>query len=249
MSRAGLANRHLRNRPARGAHLREWSLREPCSSAEGGAGACSILANRAARFCRPRPAARRLHSSKAIVATLPGADERIGDIPRPREGRPRRRRGARSRGGPPAARRVTDAAPATALRPEGPCSARVRRCRDWSDTGSETARGVGAAPLLVGFARVARTERTELRGECSRSLCAKQDGGQRLADAHGRTKAGAFGGGVDRERKSRDAAPSRRSLLPFREKRSQRPAERPGCCGPDARCRFAFRPGRAVGAK
>ena len=27
-------------------------------------------------------------------------------------------------------RRVADAAPATALRPEGPCSARVRRCRD-----------------------------------------------------------------------------------------------------------------------
>ena len=56
--------------------------------------------------------------------------DRIGDIPRPREGRPRRRRGARSRGRPPAARRVTDAAPATALRPEGPCSAGVRRCRD-----------------------------------------------------------------------------------------------------------------------
>ena len=188
MSRAGLANRHLRNRPARGAHLREWSLREPCSSAQGGAGACSLLANHTARSCGTKAGGATIAFLESDRRDLPGADERIGDIRRPREGRPRRRRGARSRGGPPAARRVTDAAPATALRPEGPCSARVRRCRDWSDTGSETARGVGAAPLLAGFARVARTERTELRGECSRSLCAKQDGGQRLADAHGRTK-------------------------------------------------------------
>jgi hypothetical protein len=45
--------------------------RRPCSSAEGGAGACSILANRTTRFCGPRPAARRLHSSRAIVATSP----------------------------------------------------------------------------------------------------------------------------------------------------------------------------------
>ena len=57
-----------------------------------------------------------------------GADERFGDIPRPGQGRPRRRRGARFRGGPPA--EVADAAPATALRPERPCCARVRRCRD-----------------------------------------------------------------------------------------------------------------------
>jgi hypothetical protein len=56
---------------AAGTHRREWWLREPCSSAEGEAGACWILANRTSRFCGPRPAARRLHSSRAIVATSP----------------------------------------------------------------------------------------------------------------------------------------------------------------------------------
>ena len=57
--------------PAARAHRGECSLREACSSADGRAGACSILANRTARFCGPRPAARRLHSSRAIVATSP----------------------------------------------------------------------------------------------------------------------------------------------------------------------------------
>ena len=46
-----------------------------------------------------------------------------GDIPRPGRGRPRPRRGARFRGELPAAAEVADAAPATALRPEGPCCA------------------------------------------------------------------------------------------------------------------------------
>jgi hypothetical protein len=59
-----------------------------------------------------------------------GASERKGDIPRPGRGRPRRRRDVRFRGGPPAAAEVADAASATALRPEGPCCAKVRRCPD-----------------------------------------------------------------------------------------------------------------------
>ena len=42
----------------------------------------------------------------------------------------RRRRGARFRGGLLAAAEVADAAPATALRPWGPCCARLRRCPD-----------------------------------------------------------------------------------------------------------------------
>ncbi len=54
----------------------------------------------------------------------------LGDIPRPDQGRPRRRRGARFRGGLPAAAEVADGAPATALKPEGSCCATVRRCRD-----------------------------------------------------------------------------------------------------------------------
>ena len=52
-----------------------------------------------------------------------GASERKGDIPRPGRGRPRRRRDVRLRGGLLAAAEVADAAPATALRPEGPCCA------------------------------------------------------------------------------------------------------------------------------
>ena len=59
-----------------------------------------------------------------------GACERKGDIPRPGRGRPRRRRDVRFRGGLPAAAEVADAAPATPLRPEGPCCAKVRRCPD-----------------------------------------------------------------------------------------------------------------------
>ena len=54
----------------------------------------------------------------------------FGDIPHPREGRPRRRRGVRFCGGSPAAAESLTTPPATALRPEGPCSARVRCCRD-----------------------------------------------------------------------------------------------------------------------
>ena len=46
------------------------------------------------------------------------------------QGRLRRRCGARFRGGLPAAAELADADPATALRAEGPCCARVRRCRD-----------------------------------------------------------------------------------------------------------------------
>jgi hypothetical protein len=46
------------------------------------------------------------------------------------EGRPGHRRGARFRGGLLAAAEVADAAPATALRPEGPSCARLRRCPD-----------------------------------------------------------------------------------------------------------------------
>ena len=53
---------------AGGADRREWSPREPCSSAEGGGGACPILANPTARFRGTRPVARRSHSSRAIVA-------------------------------------------------------------------------------------------------------------------------------------------------------------------------------------
>src|SRR5438309_8585073 len=70
-------------------------------------------------------------ASRATIAFLesdrpgaPRAGDAYGDIPRPRQGRPRRRRGARFRRGLPAAAEVADAAPATALRPEGPCYAR-----------------------------------------------------------------------------------------------------------------------------
>ena len=66
-----------------------------------------------------------------------GACERKGDIPRPGRGRPRRRRAARFRGELPAAAEVADAAPATALRPEGPCCAAAPLPR-LSDSGSQT---------------------------------------------------------------------------------------------------------------
>ena len=73
-----------------------------------------------------------------------------GDIPRPGRGRPRRRRGARFRGGLPAAAEVADAAPATAPRPEEPCCAKVRRCPDCPALAARRARfGVAfAAPPL-----------------------------------------------------------------------------------------------------
>jgi hypothetical protein len=74
---------------------------------------------------RGRPGGRSLRSRSRSRAGLC-----LGDIPRPRQGRSRRRRGARFRGGLPAAAEVADAAPATALRPEGPCCPWVRRCRD-----------------------------------------------------------------------------------------------------------------------
>ena len=94
-----------------------------------------------------------------------------GDIPRPGRGRPRRRRGARFRGGLLAAAEVADAAPATALRPEGPCCAAAALPR-LSDTGSETAGGGAAALMLPGFDRLASTGRIEVPLACSRSLCA-----------------------------------------------------------------------------
>jgi len=50
---------------------------------------------------------------------------RLGDVPRPRQGRPRRRLGPRFRDGLPAAAEVADAASATALKPEGSAA---RRC-------------------------------------------------------------------------------------------------------------------------
>jgi hypothetical protein len=65
-----------------------------------------------------------------VLSGIAGPASAKGDVPRPGRGRPRRRRGARFRGGLPAAAEVADAAPATALRPEGPCRAKVRRCPD-----------------------------------------------------------------------------------------------------------------------
>ena len=60
---------------------REWSLREPCSSAEGGGGACSILAN----TDRPVRANRARGTTSAFVESdrreLPRAGERSGDDP------------------------------------------------------------------------------------------------------------------------------------------------------------------------
>jgi len=53
-----------------------------------------------------------------------------GDISRPGRRRSQRRRGARFRDGLLDAAEVADAAPATALRPKGPCCARLRRCPD-----------------------------------------------------------------------------------------------------------------------
>ena len=85
-------------------------------------------ARRDARHTLGREAERVLQSLLFYLASR--ACERKGDIPRPRRGRPRRRRGARFRGGLLAAAEIADAAPATALRPEGPCCAKVRRCPD-----------------------------------------------------------------------------------------------------------------------
>ena len=58
-----------------------------------------------------------------VPSGIAGPASAKGDIPRPGRGRPRRRRGARFRGELPAAAEVADAAPATALRPKGPCCA------------------------------------------------------------------------------------------------------------------------------
>jgi hypothetical protein len=54
--------------PARGAHLREWSLREPCSSAQGGAGASWIRAN------ADRPLGREAAATRPGVSPLPSRD-------------------------------------------------------------------------------------------------------------------------------------------------------------------------------
>jgi hypothetical protein len=67
--------------PPVGTHRQEWSLREPCSSAEGGAGACSILAS----TDRPVRSNRAGGATSAFLKSdrrdLPEADERNGDDP------------------------------------------------------------------------------------------------------------------------------------------------------------------------
>jgi len=67
------------------------------------------------------------------------------------EGRPGHRRGARFRDGLLAAAEVADAAPATALRPEGPSCARLRRCPDCPEALARPAGATiaGIAALLL----------------------------------------------------------------------------------------------------
>jgi hypothetical protein len=84
-------------------------------------------ARRDARHTLGREAAGVLHRSSPIGHR--GPESAKGDIPRPGRGRPWRRRGARFRGGLHAAE-VADAAPTTALRPDGPRCARLRCCPD-----------------------------------------------------------------------------------------------------------------------
>jgi hypothetical protein len=98
-----------------------------------------------------------------------GADDRIGDIPRPRQGRPRRRRGARFRGRLLAAVELADAALATALGPDGPCCARVRRCRDCPVAEALVAWiGVGIMAPLVHRRQCRRRRRDGRSCACSR---------------------------------------------------------------------------------
>ena len=78
-----------------------------------------------------------------------------GDIRHPREGRPRRRRGVRFCGGSPAAAESLTTPPATALRPEGPCSARVRCCRDCP----AAAAGGGAGRVAIVPASIGKRQR------------------------------------------------------------------------------------------
>jgi hypothetical protein len=72
--------------------------------------------------------AERCPSIAFVPSGIAGPASAKGDIPRPGRGRPRRRRGARFRGGLLAAAELADAAPATALTPHGRCCARLPRC-------------------------------------------------------------------------------------------------------------------------
>jgi hypothetical protein len=83
-------------------------------------------------------------STARAHARATGPASAKGDVARPGRGRPQRRRGARFRGGLLAAAEVADAAPDTALTPEGPCCARLRRCPDCP--GAEVSSAAIAAP-------------------------------------------------------------------------------------------------------
>jgi len=89
-------------------------------------------ARRDARHTIEREAEGVLHRYRSVGHR--GAPERKGDTPRPGRGRPRRRRGARFRGGPLAAAENAPRRP-PAIRREGPCCKKVRRCTDLSDSG------------------------------------------------------------------------------------------------------------------
>ena len=74
------------------AKRRERSVRGPCSSAEGGAGACSISANADPRLRRTARVASRAHSSIAIVAISPWRTRQRRHRSRPSGRRASRRR-------------------------------------------------------------------------------------------------------------------------------------------------------------
>ena len=110
---------------------REWSLSEPCSCAEGGAAACSILANRTAQFFGSRPAARRLHSSRAIVEICPeltSASSRPGARPATRPAAQKtERRDHRTRVRPPRSQAAHRAILSSPMRSRGLAEATIDR--------------------------------------------------------------------------------------------------------------------------
>ena len=113
------------------------------------------------------------------------------------KGRPRRQRGARFRGGLPAAAEVADAAPATAFRPEGACCARGRRCRGpraaawrrramwpvrrgWSrrPAGAPTAAAARPLGVVAGFGSQRKEQHPGFSGGTAAKLARERRGGR-----------------------------------------------------------------------
>jgi hypothetical protein len=138
------------------------------------------LAESTLRISAASDTCQRLHSSDvesliagsdatAFVLRPPGPRDCVGDIPRPGQGRRRRRRGARFRGGLPAAAEVAHAAPGDRSQTRGVVLREGAALPRLSDTGSQTAGSGAAAPLLAGSDRLASAGRIEVAMACSRS--------------------------------------------------------------------------------